>query len=137
MESVILVIHLIVALGIIGLVLLQPSESGGFLGNSGTMSNLMAPRRSGDPLTRLTAIFVAIFFATSLGLAILAEHRAPQQGLLDAPAVEETAPAPSDAGLKAAPAAAAPAAAADKKKPAPAKKAEPVKPKKPTAPISQ
>ena len=43
MEAVLLVIHLIVAIGIIVLVMLQPAEAGGFVG--GGASNLMAPRR--------------------------------------------------------------------------------------------
>ena len=93
MEAVLLVIHLLVALGIIAVVLVQPSESGGFLGSSGSMSNLMAPRRSGDALTRLTAVLAGIFFITSLLLAVMAEHRAPQKSILDAAPAEQTAPA--------------------------------------------
>ncbi len=85
MEAVLLVIHLIFALGIIILVLVQPAESGGFLGSGGSMSNMMAPRRTGDVLTRLTGGFAAAFFVTSLLLAIVASHRPAQPGsILDA-----------------------------------------------------
>lgn len=116
MMSVVLVIHLIVALGIIAVVLIQPSEAGGFLGSGGSMSNMMAPRRKGDVLTRLTTILAGIFFLTSLSLAIMAEHRAPAKSILDvptdtaapaakqaapaAPAAEKTAPPPDASALK-------------------------------------
>jgi preprotein translocase subunit SecG len=83
MQEVLLVIHLIVAVAIIAVVLLQPSESGGFMGNSGSMSNLMAPRRTADALTRLTTILAGCFFCTSLLLAITATSRPQAQGLLD------------------------------------------------------
>ena len=83
MQEVLLVIHLIVALAIIAIVLLQPSESGGFTGNSGSMSNLMAPRRTAAALTRATTILAGCFFCTSLLLAISASSRPQQQGLLE------------------------------------------------------
>jgi preprotein translocase subunit SecG len=136
MQAVILVVHLIVALAIIAIVLVQPSEAGGFLG-SGSMSNMMAPRRSGDVLTRLTTILAGIFFLTSLSLAIIAEHSGPAKSILDAlpasnqpkPAIEtapaQMAPEPDASKLKTvAPANTAPA------KPAASKK------EKPSAPIS-
>jgi len=83
MQEVLLVIHLIVAVGIIAVVLLQPSESGGFMGNSGSMSNLMAPRRTADALTRLTTVLAGCFFCTSLLLAISASSSPQSQSLLD------------------------------------------------------
>ena len=83
MESVLLVIHLIVAVGIISVILLQPAESGGFLGSSGTMSNLMAPRRGADAITRLTTILACCFFATSLTLAIVASHKEGPKSIMD------------------------------------------------------
>jgi preprotein translocase subunit SecG len=99
MESVLLVIHLIVAMGIIVLVLIQPSEAGGFLGSSGSMSNLMMPRRSADVLSRTTTILAICFFATSLGLAIMAQNRPEQKSILDVAAeAQATATAPVDTG---------------------------------------
>lgn len=83
MEAVILVIHLIVAVGIIVTILLQPSEAGGFVGNAGSMSNMMSQRRSGNPLTRATTILAGIFFLTSLVLAVMASKHPVQQGILD------------------------------------------------------
>lgn len=83
LQEILLVIHLIVAVGIIALVLLQPSESGGFTGNSGSMSNLMAPRRTADAMTRATTILAGCFFCTSLLLAVTASSNPKQQGILD------------------------------------------------------
>lgn len=126
MEAVILVIHLIVAIAIICIVLIQPSESGGFLGNSGSMSNMMMPRRSADVLTRATTILAGCFFVTSLVLAVMAGNRPAESSILDnvsgetpavaAPAAADAVATESDAEKDAAPEAA---------------------PKAPKAPISQ
>lgn len=95
MEAVLLVIHLIVAIGIIAVVMLQPSEAGGGLVGGGS-NNAMMPRRSADAMTRLTTIFAACFFCTSLLLAILASRGPSSKGILElvgenAPAVEAPA----------------------------------------------
>lgn len=99
MESVILVVHLIVALAIIIVIMIQPSEAGGFLG-TGSMSNAMMPRRKSDVLTRTTTILAGCFFATNLVLAILASHRPAAESILDAAGDDQaavTAPANADA----------------------------------------
>ncbi len=75
MESVVLVIHLILALAIIGLVLLQRSEGGGLgIGGSGGggLGNLASARGTANALTKMTAFCAAAFFVTSLTLAVLA-----------------------------------------------------------------
>ena len=69
MTSFILVIHLIVAITLVVLVLLQRSEGGGW-GIGGT-GDFMSSRSAGNILTKLTTIFAAIFFSTSLLLAVL------------------------------------------------------------------
>lgn len=70
MENVILTVHLILALLLIGVVLLQRSEGGGLGigGGGGTMS----ARGAATALTKLTWIFAAAFIATSITLTILA-----------------------------------------------------------------
>ena len=85
MENVILVIHLILALGIIGLVLIQRSEGGGLGigGGGGGLGGLATPQGTASVLTRLTAFFAVCFFATSLTLAILAGTHNNQDGILD------------------------------------------------------
>ncbi len=75
METVVLVIHLILALGIIGLVLLQRSEGGGLgIGGSGGggLGGLATAKSTVNALTKLTALFAAGFFITSLTLGVLA-----------------------------------------------------------------
>jgi|TARA_R110000868_G_scaffold110539_1_gene299380 preprotein translocase subunit SecG len=86
MESVILVIHLIVALAIILLVLLQRSEGGGLGigGGSGGLGNLATAHGTANMLTRATAIAAACFFITSLALGILASKGDGTQSVLDA-----------------------------------------------------
>jgi preprotein translocase subunit SecG len=96
MENVVLVIHLMLALGIIGLVLIQKSEGGGLgLGESGGLGNIATARGTGNFLTRLTAIFAAGFFITSLTLAVLAGGGSSNNSLsdqLDKPVQTDAAP---------------------------------------------
>lgn len=97
MEVVILVLHVILALSIIGVILLQPPENSSLGGLGG--SNQMAAfngRSQGNILTRTTAILAGLFICTSLILAILAGHKPQQASILesaDAQAVKAEAPA--------------------------------------------
>lgn len=96
MENVVLVIHLILALAIIGLVLLQRSEGGGLGigGGGGGMGSLASVATTKNLLTRLTAYAAAAFFCTSLVLGILAGTHTSASDLLDnldnPPAVVDT-----------------------------------------------
>ena len=74
MQTVLLVVHLIVALGLIGVVLLQRSEGGalGIGGGGGGGGNLFSARGVGNALTRTTAYLAVAFFATSIALTVLA-----------------------------------------------------------------
>ncbi|MAS86830.1 MAG: preprotein translocase subunit SecG [Micavibrio sp.] len=96
MEHVVLVIHLLLALGIIGLVLIQKSEGGGLgLGESGGLGNIATARGTGNFLTRMTAIFATCFFITSLTLAVLAGGGSSSESLseqLEQPAQVDVAP---------------------------------------------
>lgn len=101
MESVILVIHLFLALAIIGLVLMQRSEGGGLGigGGGGGAGNFASPKGTANFMTRMTAICAAAFFVTSLTLGVLAgTHTSNNVGILDA--LEETS-APIEAPLEA------------------------------------
>ena len=72
MITIILIIHIILAIGIICLVLMQKSEGGG-LGIGGSQSGgFMTARGTANALTKLTTFFGAMFFLTSIVLAILA-----------------------------------------------------------------
>ena len=78
METVILVIHLVVALALIGVVMLQRSEGGALGiggGGGGSAGNLFTARGVGNALTRTTAWLAVAFFCTSIALTIIATHR--------------------------------------------------------------
>jgi len=76
MTTVLLLIHIMVALALVGVVLLQRSE-GGALGIGGG-AGFMTGRSAGNALTKTTAVLAGCFFATSLLLSILAgQHGGP------------------------------------------------------------
>ncbi|MBV8567148.1 MAG: preprotein translocase subunit SecG [Methylobacteriaceae bacterium] len=147
MQTVLIVIHLMVVIALVGVVLLQRSE-GGALGIGGA-SGFLTGRGQANVLTRATAILAALFFATSLGLSILAGlNRAPKSILEGAtPPAAPSQPAPGGFDLRkqiegnqppaagGPPAPAAPAAPAPPAAPsAPAAPAAPTAPAPPAAP---
>ena len=98
-ETVIVVLHLLVAIAVVGLVLMQQgkgAEAGASFG-SGALATVFGSQGSGTFLSRVTAILAAVFFVTSLGLAYYASHKADAaiEAGLPAPAlqVEQQAPA--------------------------------------------
>ena len=120
MENVVLIIHLILALLLIGVVLLQRSEGGG-LGMGGGGGGVVSSRGVATALSKLTWIFAAAFIATSITLTVLATRSADQGSVADqigttAPAADATAPSapgsslPTGTDLLPPPAADAPAA---------------------------
>jgi preprotein translocase subunit SecG len=72
---IILVIHLILAIALVGVILLQRSEGGALGIGGGSGGGLMTGRAAGNLLTRTTAILATSFFITSLVLALLANSR--------------------------------------------------------------
>jgi preprotein translocase subunit SecG len=86
MITVVLVVHLLIAIALVGVVLLQKSEGGGLGMGGGGMSGFMTGRSTANLLTRTTAILGACFFVTSIGLALLSgTHQAPRS-IVDQPA---------------------------------------------------
>ncbi len=86
MESVVLVIHLVLALAIIGLVLLQRSEGGGLGigGGGGGLGGFASARGTANMLTKMTALCAFAFFVTSLTLGVLAGgHSREARGILE------------------------------------------------------
>jgi preprotein translocase subunit SecG len=69
MLTVVIVIHLMLVLGMIGVVLLQKSEGGGLVSST---SGFMTGRGTANVLTRTTALLAVGFFVTSLALSWLA-----------------------------------------------------------------
>ncbi len=77
MEQIILVVHLLVALAIIGLIMMQQGKGadiGASFGAGGSQT-LFGSVGSANLLTQLTAWLVAAFFASSFGLAMIADSR--------------------------------------------------------------
>jgi preprotein translocase subunit SecG len=86
MQTVIIIIHLIIVLALIGVVLLQRSEGGGMGlggGGGGGVSGFMTGRGQANALTRATAILAALFFVTSMALAIMASQNRAPRSILD------------------------------------------------------
>ncbi len=85
MENVVLIIHLILALSIIGLVLIQRSEGGGLGigGGGGGLGGLASASSTANVLTRATGLCAAGFFCTSLALAVLAGTHSNPKSLLE------------------------------------------------------
>lgn len=80
MESLIIIVHVLAAIGITGLVLLQQGKGAdmGASFGSGASQTLFGSVGSGNALTKSTAWLAVVFFATSLGLALIAKQRAGQ-----------------------------------------------------------
>ena len=104
MQTLVLTIHILIALALIGVVLLQRSEGGGLGigGGGGGGGGCMTVRGTANLLTRVTAILAACFFATSLILAIMAGAGRENVSIIDEvinepPEVPASGPAvPSD-----------------------------------------
>lgn len=97
MESVVLTIHLILALLLIGVVLLQKNEGAALLSGGGNMQ----ARGQATALTKLTWILAAAFIVTSIALTILATRGntgSVVDGLMP-PAPTQSAPATPDLSL--------------------------------------
>ena len=95
MENVVLIIHLLLALSLIGIVLLQRSEGGGLgMGGGGAIS----ARAAATALSKVTWGLAIAFICTSLALTVIAAEKSAGSSVLDrlggeAPAAEETTPA--------------------------------------------
>jgi preprotein translocase subunit SecG len=106
MENVILIIHLLLALALIGVVLLQRSEGGGLGamggGGGGGAGGVMSGRAAATALGRLTWVLAIAFICTSLALTIIAAQKSTGGSVLDRlgeqPAAEEPADPAAPAG---------------------------------------
>ena len=85
MADIILAIHVLLAFGLIVFILLQRSDGGalGGLGGGMSLSGIMGNKGSANFLTRVTAVFAALFMMTSLVLAIIeSKSNKGENGLL-------------------------------------------------------
>ncbi|MEO0443146.1 MAG: preprotein translocase subunit SecG [Pseudomonadota bacterium] len=101
MESIVIVIHILVALAIIGLILLQQgkgAEAGASFGG-GASQTVFGSQGGGNFFAKLTAILAFVFFVTSFSLAIIAKNKATgniNTAIEGVPTVEQVAPQVSD-----------------------------------------
>jgi preprotein translocase subunit SecG len=102
LKTLIIVVQLLSALGVIGLVLLQHGKGAdmGAAFGSGASGSLFGATGSANFLSRTTAVLAAVFFVTTLTLTYLGAYRAkPSAGLLGAvataPVVASAAAAPA------------------------------------------
>ncbi len=113
MATVLLVLHLMIAAGLVGVVLLQRSEGGGLGMGGGGGGGFMTGRGTANLLTRVTAGLAALFFVTSISLTLLAKHNSRGASPLDLPQLNQLpkSGAPPASGTTAPVAPAAPATA--------------------------
>jgi len=79
METILLVVHLLIAIGLVALVLLQKSEGGALGMGGGGGGGMVSARGAANTLTRATVILAVCFFITSIGLTLLAQgSRGPE-----------------------------------------------------------
>ncbi|MBB1074296.1 preprotein translocase subunit SecG [Rhodoferax sp. 4810] len=94
MQTLLTVVHLLLALGLIGLVLIQHgkgADAGAAFG-SGASATVFGARGSGNFLSRTTSILATLFFLTSIILAYYASQVGEPKGLMDEVAI----PAPNN-----------------------------------------
>ncbi|MFZ4536344.1 preprotein translocase subunit SecG [Propionivibrio sp.] len=110
----VLVIHILAAIGVIGLVLVQHGKGAdmGAAFGSGASGSLFGATGSANFLSRTTAVLAAVFFVTSLSLAYIASNKPKTTGSvmqdavtsqpLSAPAAagSEKAGSPANSGSK-------------------------------------
>jgi preprotein translocase subunit SecG len=131
-ETLLLIAHVAVAVGICGFVLLQHGKGAdmGAAFGSGSSGSLFGAAGSANFLSRTTAILAAVFFVTSLGLTWYASGRVSSRNVVPQGVMDRLpAQAPAKASdVPSAPAGAAPAAPAGTTPTEPAKGAAPAEP---------
>jgi preprotein translocase subunit SecG len=106
-----LVIHILVAISLVGVILLQKSEGGALGIGGGGMSGFMTGRSTANLLTRATAILAALFMTTSVLLVVLRAHGPSPSSIIGegVPAIPASPLAPSVPAAPSAPKPASPA----------------------------
>ena len=118
METILIVFHLVLAVGLVGLILIQHGKGAdmGAAFGSGASSTVFGARGSASFLSRTTAALATLFFLTSLALAYFASQATEVPGLMDSapaapvvvtepepegevPVPVETAPVPAESAL--------------------------------------
>ena len=77
-ETLVVIMHLLIAVALVGLILIQQgkgAETGASFG-AGASGTVFGSQGSATFLSRLTGVLATVFFLTSLGLAYYASHKA-------------------------------------------------------------
>jgi preprotein translocase subunit SecG len=82
MENVVLIVHLLLALGLIAVVLMQRSEGGG-LGMGGGGGGAVSGRAAATALTKLTWLLGAAFIVTSITLTVIVAQKSAGASVID------------------------------------------------------
>lgn len=97
METLVWVVHVLTAVVLIGLVLMQHGKGAdmGAAFGSGSAGSLFGSSGSANFLSRSTAVAATVFFITSLSLTYIYSHPSQQQGVMDKvnPVTTQAAPA--------------------------------------------
>ncbi|HEX5055487.1 MAG TPA: preprotein translocase subunit SecG [Gammaproteobacteria bacterium] len=94
MQTILIMVHIVLAIALIGLILLQHgrgADAGAAFG-SGASATVFGARGSGSFLSRTTTALAILFFANSLALAYLSAHMEQAPGLMDRIESEQVAP---------------------------------------------
>jgi preprotein translocase subunit SecG len=85
MTATLLVIHVLLAIALVGVILLQrtSSDGGGLMGGSSNMGGLMSVRGTANLLTRITGFLAAAFIATSILLTIVGGTHKTSSSIVD------------------------------------------------------
>ena len=99
MENVVLIVHLLLALALIGVVLMQRSEGGGLGmgGGGGGGSGAMSGRAAATALGKVTWVLAIAFIGTSITLTIIAAQKSAGSSVIDRLGGEPTAEATQEA----------------------------------------
>ncbi|MHB9138987.1 MAG: preprotein translocase subunit SecG [Victivallaceae bacterium] len=90
----------IVALLLIGVILIQPSKSGGFGGSFGGVGESVFGAHAVGHLSRLTVVLISLFFVLTLLLAVITSHRAKEKSVAELNAVKSDLAAKSAVNVK-------------------------------------
>ncbi len=90
MYQLIIIVHVLLGLGVVGLILMQQGKGAdagaAFAGGSGSV---FGAQGAASFLSRTTAILAALFFTTSLGLAVLSGYENKPDDLMEQPEIEQ------------------------------------------------
>lgn len=92
-ETLVVVVHVVIAVGLVGLILIQQgkgADAGAAFGG-GASQTVFGSQGSGSFLTRATTLLAIVFFVTSFSLALFAKQRAEVAGQAGIPQVQQPA----------------------------------------------